>query len=159
MARLFLYQRRHKHVYFLLRLDVFLVSFTWTLAMFQNTAKIFCILSTSPFQHSKLFNIRSDHGKDPGFLRERGRHLDLDVSQMRNHLDAGHFIQIYNYTYLKSTTVYVHWSELGLSHPLSRPSPRTKGWGTLTCGWGVRGFPIPTTGEKLSTLPTLYRYS
>ncbi len=39
------------------------------------------------------------------------------------------------YIYIKSTTVYVPSSELGLSHPLSRqrvcPSPRTKGGG----GW------------------------
>jgi hypothetical protein len=42
---------------------------------------------------------------------------------------------------------------LGLPQPLSRkasvPSPRTKGWGgTLACGLGVAGIPIPTTGEK-----------
>jgi hypothetical protein len=46
------------------------------------------------------------------------------------------------------------------SHPLSRqrvcPSPQNqRGGGTLACGWGVGGVPIPTTGEKLSTLPTL----
>ncbi len=59
------------------------------------------------------------------------------------------------YLYLQSTTVYVSSSELGLSHPLSRqwvcPSPGTQGgWavGTLACGWGVGGVPIPTTGEK-----------
>ncbi len=53
-------------------------------------------------------------------------------------------------------------SELGLSHPLSRqrvrPSPpqnREGGGGTLPCGLGVGGVPIPTTGKKLSTLPTL----
>ncbi len=34
------------------------------------------------------------------------------------------------------------------------PEPKGGG-GTLACGWGVRGVPIPTTGEKLSTLPTL----
>ncbi len=28
------------------------------------------------------------------------------------------------------------------------PTPRTKGGGTLACGWGVGGVPIPTTGEK-----------
>ncbi len=57
----------------------------------------------------------------------------------------------------------VHSSELGLSHPLSRHSPASVrlpqepkgGGGTLACGWGVGGVPIPTTGEKLSTLPTL----
>jgi hypothetical protein len=92
-------------------------------------------------------NIRLDIGKDPGFLRERGRHLDLDVSQMRNHLDAGHFIQIYNYTYLKSTTVYVHWSELGvgLSHPLSRPSPRNQRVGHTHLR--VRGSGIPNSDD------------
>jgi hypothetical protein len=35
-------------------------------------------------------------------------------------------------------------SELGLS-----PNP------SLACGSGVGGVPIPTTGRKLSTLPTL----
>ncbi len=34
--------------------------------------------------------------------------------------------------------------------------PRTKGGGdTLACGLGVGGVPIPTTGEKLRTLPIL----
>ncbi len=36
------------------------------------------------------------------------------------------------------------------------PSPRTKGGGgTLARGQGIGGVPIPTTEEKLSTLPTL----
>ncbi len=37
------------------------------------------------------------------------------------------------------------------------PLPGTGGWGggILACGWGVGGVPIPKTGEKLSTLPTL----
>jgi hypothetical protein len=57
------------------------------------------------------------------------------------------------YLYIKSTTVYVPSSELGLSHPFSRqrvcPSARFKGGGgTLACGWGGGGVPIPTTGEK-----------
>ncbi len=48
-----------------------------------------------------------------------------------------------------------------LPTPLSPASvplpPELKGeGGTLTCGWGVGGVPIPTTGEKLSTLPTLW---
>ncbi len=63
------------------------------------------------------------------------------------------------YMYIKSTTVYVPSSELGLSHPLCRlrvcPPPRYRGGGTLARGWGGGGVPIPTTGEKLSTLPTL----
>jgi len=63
------------------------------------------------------------------------------------------------YIHLQSTTVYVPSSELGFSHPLSRqpvcPSPRNQRGGHSRLrvrGWGV---PIPTTGEKLSTLPTL----
>ncbi len=36
------------------------------------------------------------------------------------------------------------------------PPPGTKGVGRLSCGWGGGGVPIPTTGEKLSTLPTLW---
>jgi hypothetical protein len=37
------------------------------------------------------------------------------------------------------------------------PPPRTGGGGgsTHACGWRVRGYPIPTTWEKLSTLPSL----
>jgi hypothetical protein len=71
------------------------------------------------------------------------------------HIPAGHKVHIY-----KSTTVYVPSSELGFSQPHSRqrvcPSPRNqRGGSTLACGWGVGGIPIPTTGEKLSTLPTL----
>ncbi len=41
------------------------------------------------------------------------------------------------------------------------PPPRNqrrRGGGTLTCGWGGGGVPIPTTGKKLSTLPTLWYY-
>ncbi len=64
-------------------------------------------------------------------------------------------------TYIKSTTVYVPSSELGLFHPPLSPAsvplpPEPKGGGTLACGWGVGGVPIPTTGEKLSSLPTLW---
>ncbi len=58
--------------------------------------------------------------------------------------------------------MYVPSSELGFSHPLSRqrvcPSPWNQRGGTLACGWGVGGVPIPTTGDKLSTLPTLWFY-
>jgi hypothetical protein len=67
----------------------------------------------------------------------------------------GVFNRIYNirtlspittkYVYIKSTTVYVPSSELGLSQPLYRqrmcPSPQNR-------GWGVGGVPIPTTGER-----------
>ncbi len=46
------------------------------------------------------------------------------------------------------------------SHSLSRqrvcPPPEPKGGGTLACGRGGGGVPIPTTEEKLSTLPTLW---
>ncbi len=56
-------------------------------------------------------------------------------------------------------SVYVLSSELGLSHPFSGqrvcPSPQNQRGGPLACGWGVWGVPIPTTGEKLSTLSTL----
>ncbi len=39
------------------------------------------------------------------------------------------------------------------------PPPRTKGWGgTLACCLRGGGVPIPTTGETLSTLPTLWIY-
>ncbi len=61
-------------------------------------------------------------------------------------------VPLTKYIYIKSTTVYVPSSEMGLSHPLSRrqmcPSPRKqRGEGTLSRGWGVGGVPIPTTGE------------
>ncbi len=42
--------------------------------------------------------------------------------------------------------------------PASVPSPRNQrggGRGTFPCGWGIGGVTIPTTGEKISTLPTL----
>jgi hypothetical protein len=61
------------------------------------------------------------------------------------------------YIFIKSTTMYVPSSELGLSQLLSRqrvcPSPRNQrgGGGVHACGWRVVGVPIPTTGEKLST--------
>jgi hypothetical protein len=57
--------------------------------------------------------------------------------------------------------VYVPSSELGLSHPPppSRqrvcPSPQNQRGDILACVLGVGGVPIPTTGEKLSALPTL----
>ncbi len=57
---------------------------------------------------------------------------------------------VYTFVYIKSTTVYVHSSELGLPQPLSRqrvcPSPQNQGGGgILACGSGVGGVPIPTT--------------
>jgi hypothetical protein len=65
---------------------------------------------------------------------------------------------------IKSTTVYISSSELGLSRPLSRqrvcPSPRTKGGGhTRLRLRKVEGSPIPTTREKISTLPTLWLWA
>jgi hypothetical protein len=51
---------------------------------------------------------------------------------------------------MSSTTVFVPSLELGLSHPFSPQNQR--GGGTLACGLGVGGVPIPTTGEKFSTL-------
>jgi hypothetical protein len=79
------------------------------------------------------------------------------------HLQKYSFFEITKHIYfLQSTTVYVPSSELGLSHPLSRQRvcpfpPEPGGGGILACGWGVGGIPIPipTIGEKLSTLPTL----
>ncbi len=61
-----------------------------------------------------------------------------------------------------STTVSVHSSELGLPPPSPNPSPSsecvpplgTKGGRTRSPGGG--GFPIRTTGEKPTTLPTLW---
>ena len=57
-------------------------------------------------------------------------------------------VRIYptKYVFIKSTTVYVPSSELGLSQPISRqrvfPSPQKQGGGgTLACGWGVGGSP------------------
>ncbi len=55
--------------------------------------------------------------------------------------------------YIKSTTVYVPSSELGLPTPLSPasvplPPEPGGGGGTHASRWGVGGVPIPTTGEK-----------
>jgi hypothetical protein len=54
----------------------------------------------------------------------------------------------------------------GLSHPLSRqrvcpPPPNQRGEGTLACGRGVGGVPIPTTGEKAehSAYSVIFIYS
>ncbi len=54
--------------------------------------------------------------------------------------------------YIKSFTVYVPSSDLGLSQPLSRQ----RVWSS-PAGEGLGEFPIPTTGKKLRTLPTLWR--
>ncbi len=56
------------------------------------------------------------------------------------------------YTVCKPRVYTLHTvPSLELGPPLSRkrvcPSPGTRG-GTLACGWGVGGIPIPTTGEK-----------
>ncbi len=46
-------------------------------------------------------------------------------------------------------------SELGpLPSPLPSPEPKEEG-DTIACGWVGGGIPIPTTGEKPSTLSTL----
>ncbi len=56
------------------------------------------------------------------------------------------------YIYMQSTTVYVPSSELGLPQPLSLkrvfPPPHQRVGGTLACGCGGWGVPIPTIGEK-----------
>ncbi len=52
---------------------------------------------------------------------------------------------------VQSTTVYVPSSELGLSYPSPASEcapPNQRKDGTLACGKGVGGVPIPTTGEK-----------
>ncbi len=63
--------------------------------------------------------------------------------------------------YIKITTVYVPSSELRLSPTPSlasdcAPPPGTKAGGHTLLRVRVEGVPIPTTGEKLSTLPTLW---
>ncbi len=65
------------------------------------------------------------------------------------------------YIHIKSTTVYVPSSELGLSHPLSRqrvcPSPRNqRGGGAHSCaGEGLGESQFQRLEKKFSTLPTL----
>ncbi len=58
--------------------------------------------------------------------------------------------RVYNTKYLiiRSTTVYVPSSELGL--------PELKGGGTLACGWGVGESQFRRREKKLSILPTLW---
>ncbi len=56
------------------------------------------------------------------------------------------------YHSIKSTTLYVLSSELGLPQPLSRkrvcPLPESNGGGHTRLRVGVGGVLIPTTGEK-----------
>ncbi len=52
-----------------------------------------------------------------------------------------------------------HWDSPNPSLASERVCPplwTKRGGTTLACGWGVGGVPIPTTGEKLSNLPTLW---
>jgi hypothetical protein len=64
----------------------------------------------------------------------------------------GYILQPTKYVYIKSTTVYVPSSELGLSQPLSRqrvcPSPQNRGGGVHSPAGEGLGVPIPTAGEK-----------
>ncbi len=65
------------------------------------------------------------------------------------------------YVYIKSTTVYIPSSELGLSQPLSRqlvcPSPRNQrgGGAHSSAGEGLGEYQNRRLEKKLSTLPTL----
>ncbi len=75
--------------------------------------------------------------------------------------NQGRFIHVITKcVYIKSTTVFVPSSELGLSKPLSRqrvfPSPKKRwGGGTLACGEGLGEYQFRRLEKKLSTLPTL----
>jgi hypothetical protein len=65
------------------------------------------------------------------------------------------------YLYIKSTTVYVPSSELGLSQPLSRlrvcPSPHNGGGGAHSpAAKGVGESQFRRHEKKISTLPTLW---
>jgi hypothetical protein len=67
------------------------------------------------------------------------------------------------YVYIKSTTVYVPSSELGLSQPLSRqrvcPSPHNRGVGAHSPGGeGLGESQYRRLEKKLSTLPTLWAH-
>jgi hypothetical protein len=61
------------------------------------------------------------------------------------------------YVYIRSTTVFVSSSELGLSQPLSHHSPRTRGGGGAHSPAGERlgESQFRRLEKKLSTLPTL----
>ncbi len=48
-----------------------------------------------------------------------------------------------------------NWDSLA-SECASPPEPKGRGGGTVACGRGGGVVPIPTTGENLSTLPTLW---
>jgi hypothetical protein len=64
------------------------------------------------------------------------------------------------YVYIKSTKVYVPWSELGLSQPLSRQgvclSPRTGEGAHSPGGEGMGESQFRRLETKLSNLPTLW---
>ncbi len=94
----------------------------------------------------------------------------MDISTIRKKLNDGMWVnltfkyfpcpsvQIKKYVYIKSTTMFVPSSEIGtLPTPLSPasvPLPQNREEGGHTRLWvGVGGAPIPTTWEKLSTLP------
>jgi hypothetical protein len=82
---------------------------------------------------------------------------DVTLRLLGNFLDGDHT----KHVNIKSTTVYVPSSELGLSHPLSRPrvcttSPQTRGGGAhWPAGGGLGESQFPRLEKKLSTLPTL----
>jgi hypothetical protein len=71
-------------------------------------------------------------------------------------------VSLTKYLYIKSTTVYVPSSELGLSHPpplltTECTHPPEQGGGPTRMRGRGGGVPIKTTGEKkLNTLPTLW---
>jgi hypothetical protein len=67
-------------------------------------------------------------------------------------------IELTKYVYIKSTTVHVPSSELGLSQPLSRQRvcPEPKGGGAHSpAGEGLGESKFRRLEKKLSTLPTL----
>jgi hypothetical protein len=80
------------------------------------------------------------------------RHLSIDIVHHRSSI--GRCWLVVAAQSRQSATLFLQSSELGLPHPFSRrrvcpPTLLSEGKGTLACGRGIGGVPIPTRGHTL----------